>query len=144
MRDGRSPSVEKRRAAILANAAAGNTFAVVAEEFVAKLEAEGLAATTSAKLSWYLSLLGAPFGRRPIAEIEAFELLDALRKIEAGGRYETANSRAGCSVTPSPQDGRRGTWPPISKGRSPPPRSSTTPPSLTQGRRTAHARYGCL
>jgi integrase len=39
-----------------------------------------------------LSLLGAPFGRRPIAEIEAFELLDALRKIEAGGRYETARN----------------------------------------------------
>ena len=92
MRDGRSPSVEKRRAAILANAAAGNTFAVVAEEFVAKREAEGLAATTSAKLRWYLSLLGGPFGRRPIAEIEAFELLEALRKIEAGGRYETARN----------------------------------------------------
>jgi len=92
MRDGRSPSVEKRRAAILAKAAAGNTFSVVAEEFVAKRVTEGLAPTTSAKLRWYLSLLGASFGRRPIAEIEAFELLDALRKIEASGRYETARN----------------------------------------------------
>ncbi|MGH7023489.1 MAG: tyrosine-type recombinase/integrase [Caulobacteraceae bacterium] len=92
LRDGRSPSVEKRRAGMLVKAARGNTFAVVAEEFVAKRETEGLAATTASKLRWYLRLMGGAFGLRPIAEIEAFELLHTLKKIEASGRYETARN----------------------------------------------------
>ena len=89
IREGKNPSLEKRRAAILAKAAAGNTFATVAEEVVGKREREGLAPTTAAKLRWYASLLG-KISARPVGEIEAFELLEPLRKIEASGRYETA------------------------------------------------------
>ena len=89
MREGLNPSLEKRRAAVAAKAAAENTFAVVAEEVVAKREREGLAPTTAAKLRWYASLLGR-VGARPVGEIEAFELLAPLRKIEASGRFETA------------------------------------------------------
>ena len=89
IRDGLNPALEKRRAAIVAKAAAANTFALVAEEVVAKREREGLAPTTAAKLRWYASLLGR-IGSRPVSEIEAFELLEALRKIEASGRHETA------------------------------------------------------
>jgi integrase len=89
IREGLNPSLEKRRAAIAARAAAGNTFALVAEEVVAKREREGLAPTTAAKLRWYASLLGR-LGNRPVGEIEAFELLEPLRKIEASGRHETA------------------------------------------------------
>jgi integrase len=89
IREGKNPSLEKRRAAIQAKVAAGNTFAVVAEEVVAKREREGLAPTTAVKLRWYASLLGR-ISARPIADIEAFELLDPLRRIEASGRYETA------------------------------------------------------
>ena len=89
MRDGLNPSLEKRRAKIAAQAAAANTFALVAEEVVTKREREGLAPTTAAKLRWYASLLGR-VSNRPVGEIEAFELLEPLRKIEASGRYETA------------------------------------------------------
>ena len=89
MREGLNPSLERRRAAVAAKAAAENTFAVVAEEVVAKREREGLAPTTAAKLRWYASLLGR-VGARPVGEIQAFELLTPLRKIEASGRYETA------------------------------------------------------
>jgi integrase len=89
IRDGLNPSLEKRRAAIAAKAAAANTFAIIAEEVVAKREREGLAPTTAAKLRWYASLLG-KISSRPIGEIEAFEVLESLRKIEASGRYETA------------------------------------------------------
>ena len=89
MREGLNPSLEKRRAAIVTKLAAGNTFAIVAEEVVAKREREGLAPTTAAKLRWYASLL-AKVASRPIGEIEAFELLEPLRKIEASGRHETA------------------------------------------------------
>jgi len=89
IRDGLNPALEKRRAAIAAKAAAANTFALVAEEVVAKREREGLAPTTAAKLRWYASLLSR-VGNRPVGEIEAFELLESLRKIEASGRHETA------------------------------------------------------
>jgi hypothetical protein len=58
IRDGLNPALEKRRAAIVAKAAAANTFALVAEEVVAKREREGLAPTTASKLLWYASLLG--------------------------------------------------------------------------------------
>jgi integrase len=87
--EGKSPAVEKKRAAIIAKAAQGATFAKVAEELIAKREREGLAPTTAAKLRWYASLL-ARIGERPVGEIEAFELLEPLQKIEVSGRYETA------------------------------------------------------
>ncbi len=87
--EGKSPAVEKKRAAIIAKAAQGATFAKVAEELIAKREREGLAPTTAAKLRWYASLLG-KIGGRPVGELEAFEVLEPLRKIEASGRYETA------------------------------------------------------
>jgi len=89
IRDGVNPALERRRAATVAKAAAANTFELVAEEVVAKREREGLAPTTASKLRWYASLLGR-VGSRPVSEIEAFELLEPLRKIEASGRHETA------------------------------------------------------
>jgi integrase len=89
IREGKNPALEKRRAAIAVRVAASNTFALIAEEVVAKREREGLAPTTATKLRWYASLLG-KVRDRPIAELEAFELLAPLRKIEASGRYETA------------------------------------------------------
>jgi integrase len=87
--EGKSPSLEKKRAAVASKAAQDNTFAKVAEELIAKREREGMAPTTAGKLRWYLSLLG-KLGERPIGEIEAFEILEPLRKIEASGRYESA------------------------------------------------------
>jgi integrase len=89
--EGKSPAMEKKRAAIAARAAQGNTFAKVAEEVIAKREREGLAATTAGKLRWYASLL-ATIGDRAIGEIEAWELLEPLRRIEASGRHETATN----------------------------------------------------
>jgi integrase len=89
--EGKSPALEKKRAAVAARVAQDNTFARVAEEMIAKREREGMATTTAGKLRWYLSLLG-QLGGRPIGEIEAFELLEPLRKIEASGRCESATN----------------------------------------------------
>ena len=89
---GQNPALEKKRAAVAAKIAQGNTFAVIAEEVIAKGEREGLAVTTAGKLRWYASLLGDAFRARPIAEIQAFELLEPLRRIEASGRHETATN----------------------------------------------------
>lgn len=89
--DGKSPAMEKRRAAMAVKDAAKNTFSAVADELIAKRVREGLAATTAGKLRWYAMLL-ATIGERPIGQIEAFELLAPLQKIEASGRHETATN----------------------------------------------------
>ena len=86
---GKNPAFEKKRAAVAASIGATNTFSAVAEELIAKREREGLKEVTTGKARWFLSLLAADLGSRPIAEVEAFELLAALKKIEASGRLET-------------------------------------------------------
>jgi integrase len=87
---GQSPALEKKREAAARLVSAANTFKAVAEEYIAKREREGLKAVTVAKAKWLLSLLGPGLGSRPIAEIEPFELLAVLRKVETSGRHETA------------------------------------------------------
>ena len=68
---------------------ATNTFQGVAEELIAKRENEGRADATVSKARWFLSLLES-LGTRPVAEIEPFELLNVLKKIENTGYHETA------------------------------------------------------
>ncbi len=87
---GNNPAFEKKRAAVAASVGAANTFAAIAEELIAKREKEGLKEITTGKARWMLSLLAPDLGKRPIGEIEAFELLAFLKKIEATGRLETA------------------------------------------------------
>jgi integrase len=87
---GKNPSLEKKRAAVAASIKAANTFSAVAEELIAKREREGLKAITTGKARWLLSLLAPDLGKRSIAEIEPFELLAVLKKVEASGRLETA------------------------------------------------------
>jgi integrase len=47
------------------------------------------------KKQWLLDFANTEFGKRPIAEIKAPEILDGLRKIEKRGRHETATSARG-------------------------------------------------
>lgn len=70
--------------------ARANTFEAVAKELMDKSEAEGDAPKTLEKKQWLLDFANKEFGKRPIAEIKAPEILDALRKIEKRGRHETA------------------------------------------------------
>lgn len=83
------PGAVKRQARIDANVRAGNSFASIAEELIAKKAREGLAEATLAKQRWLLKLLGAEFGRRAVAEITPQELLHELKKHERRGRLET-------------------------------------------------------
>jgi integrase len=87
---GGNPGFERKKAAIAASVSAANTFKAVADEFIDKREREGLNDLTTAKSRWLLSKLGAAFGQRPIGEIEAYELLEALKRVEGAGRHETA------------------------------------------------------
>ncbi len=87
---GLNPSFEKKRAAVAASIGAANTFQAVAEEFIAKREREGIKGITADKARWLLGQLESALGSRPVAEIEPYELLAVLKKVELSGRYETA------------------------------------------------------
>lgn len=87
---GSDPSIAKREARMSKRAAAANTFAGIAEEYIAKLEAEGKADVTIAKTRWLLAKLSPALGTRPIAEISPHELLPVLKKVERAGQRETA------------------------------------------------------
>ena len=87
---GSDPAIAKREARIANRIAAGNTFAVVAEEYIAKLEAEGRADVTIGKTRWLLGKLAPALGSRPVSEITPHELLSVLRASERAGHRETA------------------------------------------------------
>ena len=87
---GSDPSIAKREARIANRIAAANTFGGIADEYIAKLEAEGKAAVTIAKTRWLLTKLSPALGTRPIAEISPHELLAVLKKVERAGQRETA------------------------------------------------------
>jgi integrase len=67
-----------------------SSFKAVAEEWLIKREKEGLAEITLAKAKWLLDFAYPVIGDSKISEITTLELLDVLRGVEAGGRYETA------------------------------------------------------
>ena len=91
MADGLDPA-EVRKAKIReARAKSEETFKAIADEWFSRLEVEGRAPKTLQKMRWLLDLAYPLIGQRPIADIAAPELLDVLRKVEARGRYETAN-----------------------------------------------------
>jgi integrase len=75
-----------------------NTFGAVADEWLAKMEREGLSPVSMKKLRWFLSFLVPVLGKRPISQISPHELLAALQAVEKRGKHETAKRmRATCS-----------------------------------------------
>jgi integrase len=90
LHDGIDPSVRKRQVKAAQADAQANTFAVLADELLAKKKREGVAATTDAKLEWLLRLAKADLGAQPITSISASEILRVLQPLEAAGKLETA------------------------------------------------------
>ncbi|MGC1269081.1 MAG: integrase arm-type DNA-binding domain-containing protein [Croceibacterium sp.] len=89
--NGIDPSDQKRRDVQAAKASAVNTFEAVAEAFIAKNERDGLAANTLVKRRWFVRLLQKSIGHRPIAEIQPFDILEAVRPFEAAKNDEKAH-----------------------------------------------------
>jgi integrase len=88
LRAGQDPAVTGR--AQKAAKAGARTFRAVAGEWEQrKMIAEGRSASTLHRTRWLLGMLNAGIGDKPISEIEPPELLNVLRKVEAGGRYES-------------------------------------------------------
>lgn len=91
---GTDPSLQKQhdkanKLEIEANRDA-HTFAFVAAELLAKKKREGKASNTIGKREWLYGLAGDAFGKRPIAEITAPEILKAIQLVENKGLLETA------------------------------------------------------
>ncbi len=91
LRDGSDPALARKLGKIAAKVSAGNSFQLVAEEFISVKQVQsGRAAPTIAKSRWLLTHLTPALGARPIADIEPAELLAVLKRVEAKGKRETA------------------------------------------------------
>lgn len=89
LRDGIDPLAERKRVKLVAQFKAANTFGDLAREYIDKSVAEGRAEATTVKANWLLDQLK-PIASMPVADIKPVEILAALKKIEARGKYETA------------------------------------------------------
>lgn len=87
--DGIDPSQAKKQAKANREAL-GDTFRMIAEDYVSKLKQEGRADRTITKIEWLLSFAYPMIGGQPIKEISAPDILRALRQVEVRGRHESA------------------------------------------------------
>lgn len=88
--EGFGPSLAKKRDQLVAKAAAGNTFGVIADEFIAKLKRDKRAEPTITKNKWMLNELAKKLRPYPITQITAKDVLAVLTSIEKSGRVESA------------------------------------------------------
>ena len=95
LESGKDPAAEKKIERLVSQAAARNTFGLIAAEHIEKLKAEGMAKITVEKNRWLLEDLAKPFANRPIADITAAEILDLVKRVEKSGRRETARRLRG-------------------------------------------------
>lgn len=87
---GTDPAAQRKLDKIELATAHKNTFRAVGDEWLDKLRREGRSESTLSKMKWMLDLADPVIGNRPITDIGPPELLEALRRVEARGRYETA------------------------------------------------------
>jgi integrase len=88
---GVDPGEQRKAAKAAGEERAANSFAVIAAEWLA-LQKTRMAVATLEKAQWTFDEQVNPWiGNRPIAEIEAPELLKVLRRIEERGAHETAH-----------------------------------------------------
>ena len=88
---GGDPALEKRKQKIRAEFIAGITFEEVAREYIDQMMARnGRADATLLKANYFLDKLVRSIGKRPLEQIEPFEVLAPLKRLEAAGKHETA------------------------------------------------------
>lgn len=89
--NGIDPGEKKKRDKHQAKIGASNTFKSVALAFIDRNRRDGLAEATIRKREWFLKIVERKLGHRPIAEIKAFEILEAVRPFEAAKNDEKAH-----------------------------------------------------
>src|ERR1700719_4425881 len=87
---GFDPSQQKRLVKLTSESQKADTFEAISREVLEKKRREGKSETTVSKAAWLFDLATPALGPRPIAEINAPEVLAVLRQVEAAGRLETA------------------------------------------------------
>ncbi len=87
--EGVDPLAERKREKLLAIYKAANTFGDLAKDYIDKMVTEGRADTTTRKANWLLEQL-APIAGQAIADLKPIDVLAALKRIEAKGKFETA------------------------------------------------------
>jgi integrase len=92
---GVDPSAKRKEEKKAASVAARNTFGAIADEVLANKKGKGAADSTLNKNEWLLKELAAPLSNRPIGEINAAEILELLKRVEASGRRESARRLRG-------------------------------------------------
>jgi integrase len=80
----------RKRVARIEREMPGDSFEVVAKEYVEKLRREGRAEVTLDKIDWMLSFALPALGPMSVRAIRPIEILAVLRSVEGRGRYETA------------------------------------------------------
>jgi integrase len=89
--NGVDPAEKKRHEKRAAKVSADNTFSAVAKDYIAKNRRDGLSEATATKREWFVRLVQRSLGGRPIAEIQPFEVLDAVRPFEVAKNDEKAH-----------------------------------------------------
>ncbi len=87
---GVNPAAQRKLDKIASEMSNKNTFRAVGDEWIAKIKREGRSDSTLSKMEWMLGLAYPVIGDRPVSEVSAPEILEALRRVEARGRFETA------------------------------------------------------
>jgi integrase len=88
---GGDPSLEKRKQKIRSEFLSAQTFEAVAREYIEQMMVQnGRAEGTVVKANYFLDQLAPAIGKRPIDQIEPFEILAPLKRLEAQGKHETA------------------------------------------------------
>ncbi|WP_338426009.1 tyrosine-type recombinase/integrase [Sphingopyxis kveilinensis] len=92
---GEDPCAARRRSAVALQVRQQGSLDRVADEYIERLRIKGRSTSTVGKNEWLLDHVRPDLGRRLMSEISAPDLLKVLQKVEASGRYETANRLRG-------------------------------------------------
>ena len=88
---GADPAEKKQSDKRAAKINAENTFSAVAKVYIEKNRSDGKADATVNKREWFLGIVERPLGNRPIADIQPYEILDAVRPFERAKNHEKAH-----------------------------------------------------
>jgi integrase len=88
---GADPAEKKQSDKRAAKINAENTFSAVAKAYIEKNRSDGKADATVIKREWFLGIVERPLGNRPIADIQPYEILDAVRPFEKAKNHEKAH-----------------------------------------------------
>lgn len=88
---GVDPAEQKQSDRRAAKVNAANTFGVIAQAYIEKNRRDGKAEATVNKREWFLGLVDKAIGHRPIADIQPYEILDAVRPYETAKNHEKSH-----------------------------------------------------